>query len=113
MLETFTVLAQCSVILASWNNNGPKLPLKFAYPPLFDCILQKSLHNVKEYKILHQKKQKIKFCRRPHLPRNETSRKMMKSQRRGIVYKQHNTNPLDIQFLEDDWNQLFSLSDVF
>ena len=41
-LETFTIWAQFSVILAIWTKNGPKLPSKFAYPPSFDCLLQKS-----------------------------------------------------------------------
>ena len=62
-LETFTIWAQFSIILAIWTKHGPKLPSKFAYSPSFDCLLQKScpkteafkLHHAKEHKIMYQK----------------------------------------------------------
>ena len=60
--ETFTIWAQFPVILAIWTKNGPKLPSKFAYPPSFDCLLQKSCPRQRLLNCTTRKN--IKFCTR-------------------------------------------------
>ena len=62
VLETFTIWAQFPVILAIWTKNGPKLPSKFAYPPSFDCLLQKSCPRQRLLNCTTRKN--IKFCTR-------------------------------------------------